>query len=78
MSQSKIAIVIHGGAGTITRAEMTAEKEAEIRKAVEAEYEKKFKAATSLPPSGAGGSLGADNLVVDNESLSDILGEKTD
>jgi beta-aspartyl-peptidase (threonine type) len=33
-TNSKTAIVIHGGAGTITRAEMTADKEAEIRNAL--------------------------------------------
>ena len=31
LAESKVAIVIHGGAGTITRASMTDEKEAAIR-----------------------------------------------
>ena len=36
MKNSKIAMVIHGGAGTIARSAMTAEKEAEIRAVLEA------------------------------------------
>lgn len=44
--------------------------EAEIRK----QYEAKLKKAESLPPSGAKGSLGSDDTIPGNESLSDILG----
>lgn len=35
-AESPVAIVIHGGAGTITKARMTSEKEADIRAALEA------------------------------------------
>ncbi len=43
-AESKIAIVIHGGAGTITRASMSDEKEAAIRATLEASIQAGYKA----------------------------------
>ena len=43
-AESKIAIVIHGGAGTITKASMTDEKEAAIRATLKASVEAGYKA----------------------------------
>jgi len=58
-TDSKFAIVIHGGAGTIARSELTAEKEAAIRatlrESVMAGYQALVAGASStersLPPS---------------------------
>ena len=43
-AESKIAIVIHGGAGTITKSSMTDEKEAAIRATLKASIEAGYKA----------------------------------
>lgn len=48
--------------------------EKELRASIEKEYQAKLNRAQSIPPSGAGGSLGADNTAVTHESLDDILG----
>ena len=46
-AQPKTAIVIHGGAGTITRASMTDEKEAAIRATLEASIQAGYKALSA-------------------------------
>ena len=45
-----------------------------LREELEKEYSAKLKTATSLPPSGAKGSLGSDDTISGDESLADILG----
>lgn len=47
---------------------------AELEKSIRAEFEAKLKKAESLPPSGAKGSLGSDDTIPGDESLTDILG----
>jgi len=54
----------------------TGSTEKDLRAKIEKEFEAKLKTATSLPPSGAGGSLGGDNTTVGHDSLQDILGEE--
>ena len=44
-----------------------------LREQLEKEYEAKLKKATSLPPSGAGGSMGSDSEAITDYSLNDIL-----
>jgi len=48
---SKTAIVIHGGAGTISRGKMTDEKEAAIRATLEASIQAGYKALSAGAPS---------------------------
>lgn len=48
--------------------------EKELREKIEKEYQAKLNKAQSIPPSGAGGSLGTDNTAVPDDSLEDILG----
>jgi beta-aspartyl-peptidase (threonine type) len=50
-ADSKLAIVIHGGAGTITKASMSAEKEAEIRAVLTASIQAGYKALLAGEPS---------------------------
>jgi beta-aspartyl-peptidase (threonine type) len=50
-ADSKLAIVIHGGAGTITRASMSDEKEAEIRAVLTASIKAGYKALLAGEPS---------------------------
>jgi beta-aspartyl-peptidase (threonine type) len=50
-ADSKLAIVIHGGAGTITRASMSDEKEAEIRAVLTASIQAGYKALLAGEPS---------------------------
>ena len=50
-ADSKLAIVIHGGAGTITRASMSDEKEAQIRAVLTASIQAGYKALLAGEPS---------------------------
>ncbi len=50
-ADSKLAIVIHGGAGTITKASMSAEKEAEIRAVLKASIQAGYAALLDGAPS---------------------------
>jgi len=50
-ADSKLAIVIHGGAGTITKASMSAEKEAKIRAVLKASIQAGYKSLLDGAPS---------------------------
>ena len=50
-ANSKLAIVIHGGAGTITKASMSAEKEADIRAVLKASIQAGYAALLDGAPS---------------------------
>lgn len=54
----------------------TADLERQIEARLQKQYEQKLKRASSLPPSGASSSRGADSAAVNDFTLEDILGQK--